>query len=88
MTLLNRFEISGHDLVEYNPEAVTFFEKIGWFFFKGFSGHHVEITRQFTMSLKDDVAQVGDFQLILNKDLIAKATKLPKLVNVGSRVRE
>ena len=31
------------------------------------------------MSLKDDVAQVGDFQLILNEDLIAKATKLPQI---------
>ena len=56
------------------------FEKIGWgLFFKGFSGHHVEITKRFAMSLKDDVAQVGDFQLILNEDLIAKATKLPQI---------
>ena len=31
------------------------------------------------MSLKDDVAQVGAFQLILNEDLIAKATKLPQI---------
>ena len=29
--------------------------------------------------MKDDVAQVGDFQLILNEDLIAKATKLPQI---------
>ena len=31
------------------------------------------------MSLKDYVAQVGDFQLILNEDMIAKATKLPQI---------
>ena len=31
------------------------------------------------MSLKDDVAQVGDFQLILNEDMIAKDTKLPQI---------
>ena len=31
------------------------------------------------MSLKDDVAQVGDFQLILNEDMIAKATKIPQI---------
>ena len=77
---LNRLEISGPELVESNPEVDALFEKIGWgLFFKGFSGHHVEITRRFTMSLKDDVAQVGDFQLILNEDLIAKASKLPQI---------
>ena len=80
MAPLNRFEISGPELVESNPEAAALFEKIGWgSFFKGFSGHHVEITRQFPMSLKDDVAQVGDFQLILNEDMIPKATKLPQI---------
>ena len=31
------------------------------------------------MSLKDDVAQIGDFQLVLNEDMIAKATKLPQV---------
>ena len=62
MVPLNRFEISGPELVESNLKAAALFDKIGWgLFFKGFSGHHVEITRQFAMSLKDDVAQVGDF---------------------------
>ena len=42
MAPLNRFKISGPDLVESNPEAAALFEKIGWgSFFKGFSGHHV-----------------------------------------------
>ena len=45
MEPLNRFEILGPELVESNPEAAALFEKIGWgFCFKGFSGHHVEIT--------------------------------------------
>ena len=62
MAPLNRFEISGPELVESNLEATTLFEKIGQdSFFKGFSGHHVEITKQFALSLKDDVAQIGDF---------------------------
>ena len=30
------------------------------------------------MYLKNDVAQVGNFQLVLNEDMIAKATKLPQ----------
>ena len=46
MEPLNRFEISSPKLVESNPKAAVLFEKIGWgFFFKGFSGHHVEIIR-------------------------------------------
>ena len=62
MAPLNRFEISGPKLVESNPKVAVLFENIGWgSFFKGFSGHHVEITKQFTFSLKDDVAQIGDF---------------------------
>ena len=80
MEPLKLFDISGPELVESNLEAAMLFEKTGWgLFFKGFRGHHVEITRQFAMSLKDDVAQVGDFQLILNKDMIAKASKLPQI---------
>ena len=46
MAPLNRFKISGPELVESNPEATALFEKIDWgLFFKGFNGHHVEITR-------------------------------------------
>ena len=30
------------------------------------------------MSLKNDVAQVWNFQLVLNEDMIAKSTKLPQ----------
>ena len=30
------------------------------------------------MSLNNDVAQVGSFQLVLNEDIISKATKLPQ----------
>ena len=48
MAPLNCFEISGPELVESNPEVVALFDQIGWgSFFKGFSGHHVGITRQF-----------------------------------------
>ena len=42
MAPLNRFEISGPELVESNLEVAVLFEKIGWgLFFKGFNGHHV-----------------------------------------------
>ena len=46
MAPLNRFEILGPELVESNIKAAMLFDKIGWgSYFKGFSGHHVEITR-------------------------------------------
>ena len=80
MAPLNRFEISGPELVESNPEATTLFDHIGWgLFFKGFSGHHVGISKQFTLSLKNDAAQIGDFRLVLNEDIIVEATKLPQV---------
>ena len=80
MAPLNHFEISGPELVESNPEVVALFDQIGWgSFFKGFSGHHVGITRQFALSLKNDATQIGDFRLVLNEDIIAEATKLPQV---------
>ena len=46
MVSLNRFEISGPELVESNLEAAALFDQIGrGLFFKGFIGHHVGITR-------------------------------------------
>ena len=53
----SRFEISGPEMVEANPRVGALFGKIGWgLFFKKFSGHHYEITRKFTLSLREDVA--------------------------------
>ena len=83
MAPLNRFEISSLELVESNLEAATLFDQIGWgSFFKGLSGNHVGITRQFALSLKNDATQIGDFRLVLNEDIIVEATKPPQ---VGER---
>ena len=67
-------------MVESNREAAAFFDHIGsGSFFEGFSSHHVGITRQFALSLKNDAAQIGDFWLVLNEDIIAEATKLAQV---------
>ena len=79
MALLSRFEISGSELVEADEKAALLFEKIGWGqFFRCFSGHNVEVTKLFALSLKENIAQIGDFQFIIDKDKISEATKLPQ----------
>ena len=79
MASLSRFEILGSELVEADEKAALLFEKIGWDqFFRCFSGHNVEVTKQFSMSFKENVAQIGDFKFIIDEDKITEATKLPQ----------
>ena len=79
MAPLSRFEISGSNLIEADEKVSLLFEKIGWGqFFRCFSGHNAEVTKLFALSLKENVAQIGDFQFIIDEDKIAEATKLPQ----------
>ena len=65
--------------MEANEDVATLFEKIGWgSFFRCFSGHNTEVTRQFAMSLKENAAQIGGFKFIIDEDKIAEETKLPQ----------
>ena len=65
--------------MEADEKVVVLFEKIGWgSFFRCFSGHNAEVTKQFTMSLRENVAQIGGFKFIIDEDKIAEATKLPQ----------
>ena len=46
MAPLSRFELSGPEMLEADPEVLALFEKINWkLFFWGFSGHNKEVTR-------------------------------------------
>ena len=79
MALLSHFEISGSELIEADEKVSLLFEKIGWGqFFRCFSGHNVEVTKQFALSLKENVAQIGDFRFIIDEEKFAEATKLPQ----------
>ena len=65
--------------MEANEKVIVLFEKIGWSsFFRCFSGHNAEFTKQFVMSLRENVAQIGGFKFIIDEDKIAEATKLPQ----------
>ena len=45
MAPLSRFELSGPEMLEVDPEVLALFEKIDWkLFFWGFSGHNEEVT--------------------------------------------
>ena len=79
MALLSHFEISGSELIEADEKVALLFEKVGWGqFFRCFNGHNVEVTKRFALSLKKNVAQVGDFKFIIDEDKIAEAMNLPQ----------
>ena len=57
MAPLSRFEVRGLEMVEENLRVADLFDKIGWgLFFRSFSGHHYEITRKLSISLREFVA--------------------------------
>ena len=52
MAPLSQFKISGPELVEADEKVAVLFENIRWgLFFRCFSGHNAEVTKQFAMSL-------------------------------------
>ena len=83
MAPLNDFKISGSELIEEDEKVALLFDKVGCRkFFKCFDGHNTEVTKLFSLNLKEDVVQIGGFKFIINEDKIAEATKLPQ---VGER---
>ena len=79
MALLSRFEISRSELIEADEKVSLVFEKIGWGqLFRCFSGHNMEVTKLFALSLKENVSQIGDFKFIIDEDKIAEATNRPQ----------
>ena len=56
MDLLSIFELEGVELLEIQPDISQLFEKISWGeFFRCFSRHNVEVTRKFSLSLRENV---------------------------------
>ena len=79
MDLLCRFELSESELLDIEHEYAQLIEKIGWGdFFRIFNGHHIEVTWNFDLSLKESVSQIGSLCLVISKDLIEMDMKLPK----------
>ena len=79
MAPLCRFEPDGAELLDINPDISQLFDKIGWGnFLRAFSGHNVEVTRQFALTFKEIVAHIGDIRLEIYEYFIAKATNQPQ----------
>ena len=77
MAPLNRFKISGSELVEADEKVALLFEKVGWGqFFRCFDGHNAEVTKLFALNLKENIAQIRGFKFIVDEDKIAEATRL------------
>ena len=63
--------------MEADEKVAILFAKIGWgSFFRCFSGHNAEVTKQFAMILRENIAQIGGFKFIIDEDKIAEATKI------------
>ena len=61
MAPLCRFEPDGAKLLDIHPNVSQLFDKIGCYeFLRTFSGHNEEVTCRFALSLKGNVAQVGN----------------------------
>ena len=72
------FEPDGAEILDINPDISQLFDKIGCGnFLRAFSGHNVEVTRQFALTFKENVAYVGDMRLEISEYFIAKATNFP-----------
>ena len=70
--------------MEADEEVAALFENIGWgLFFRHFSGHNTEVTRQFALSLKENVAQIGGFKFIIDQYKIAEAQSFLRPKNIG-----
>ena len=80
MDPLCRLELMSSEFLDIESEAALLMNKIRWVeFFKIFDGHNVEVTRQFSLSLKKNVAKIQNFHLVISKDFIAKEMKLPQM---------
>ena len=83
MAPLCRFQPVRSDLLDIEPESAQLIDKIGWGkFFISFNKHNVEVTRQFSLSLKENVSQVGNMHLVIYEDII---TKYMKFSETGER---
>ena len=79
MAPLCRFEPIGSELLDIEPEFAQLIDKIRWGkLFRIFNGNNVEVTRQFSMSFKENVSQVGNMHLVISEDFIEKDTRLPQ----------
>ena len=69
----------GDDLLDIEPKASQVIDKVGWGkFFRRFDGHNTEVTRRFVLSLKENLAQIGDLTMVISEGFIAKVTQLPQ----------
>ena len=80
MASLCRIELSRDELLDIEPEATWLVEKIGWRkFFGSLDGYNSKVTLTFALSLKDNIAQVGDVTLVLSDGFLSRAHQLPQV---------
>ena len=89
MSPLCRFEPVESELLEIEPESSQFIEKIHLGdFFRSFSGHHLEVNRQFSLPFREIIAQIWNLRLVISKRLIYQDKKFPQKGKIWFKKKE
>jgi hypothetical protein len=76
MGMISRIE-PGIELIEANEDYYPTFQKVGWLdFLRMFNGYNSQVTKAFALSFNGEYAKVGDIELQINEEMIARVTKL------------
>jgi hypothetical protein len=66
------------ELIEAQEDYFPTFEKVGWLnFLRMFNGHNAQVTKDFAQTFNGEHAKIGDIELQLDEEIIARATKFP-----------
>ena len=61
MDPLCKFELVDSELLDIEPKVALLIEKVRWGeFFRSFDGHNVEVTGRFSLSFKENFANIRD----------------------------
>ena len=65
------------DLIKAQEDYFPTFERVGWLkFMCMFNGYNVQATKAFAWTFNGECVKIGDIELQLNQEIIAKVTKL------------
>jgi hypothetical protein len=75
MGMISRIE-PGIELIEANEDYYPTFQKVGWLdFLRMFNGYNSQVTKYFALSFNGEYTKVGDIELQINEEMIARVTK-------------
>lgn len=74
--MISRFE-PRIELTKAHEDYFPTFQKVGWLdFLRVFNGYNAQVTKYFVLNFNGEYTKIGDTQLQLDEELIARVTKL------------